>query len=73
MGVGLSGSSEMTQMFEADAVITWVDSDNVAHAEDYYLSDYAQVSKTHTHTHTRTHTHTHTHTVSLSLSSVEVE
>ena len=68
MGVGLSGSSEMTLMLGADAVITWVDSDSTPHAEDYYLSNYVQVSNN-----THTHAHTHTHTVSLSLSSVEVE
>ena len=43
-------------MLRADATIVWVDSDSTPHAEDYYLSNYVQVSN-----------NTHTHTLSLSL------
>ena len=33
-------------MFGADATITWVDDVTGAHAEDYFLSNYVQVSET---------------------------
>ena len=31
-------------MFEADATIAWVDENGMAQAQDYYLSNYVQVS-----------------------------
>ena len=43
IGFGLSGSGATTVMLGADPTITWVDNMGVAHAVDYYLSDYVQV------------------------------
>ena len=44
LGFGLSGSTTATSMFEADATIAWVDENGMAQAQDYYLSNYVQVS-----------------------------
>ena len=44
LGFGLSGSTAVTSMFQADATIAWIDNDGVAQAKDYYLSGYVQVS-----------------------------
>ena len=44
LGFGLSGSSSVTSMFRADVTIAWIDNNGMAQAQDYYLSDYVQVS-----------------------------
>ena len=47
LGFGLSGSNSMTSMFQADATIAWIDNNGMAQAQDYYLSNYVQVSVVH--------------------------
>ena len=44
LGFGLSGSDTQTLMFQADATIAWVDGNGMGQAQDYYLSQYSQVS-----------------------------
>lgn len=46
MGFGLSGSDSSTLMYGADATIAWFDDKDRPQAEDYYLSQYTQVSIT---------------------------
>lgn len=43
MAFGLSGSTSDVLMIGADPVITWMDDETGANAEDYYLSAYVQV------------------------------